>query len=118
MMWTLALGLALSALPSFAATYDVASDFSPASNPAGAWTHGWSSQLTSAIDVYSSATSDRGIDHWSDSGGLPPNVSHNGTASAISLSPELITWQPGQFALHPGQFGEYSHTRLNEECVG
>lgn len=118
-MGILALSLTFSALPSFAATYDVASDFSPTSNPAGAWSYGWSSLLTSALDLYSFNGNDRGIDLWADTGTLyPPTVSYNGTSSAITLSPEAITWQPGQFALHPGGGGEYSHARWTAPAAG
>lgn len=109
-MW--ALGLTFFALPSVAATYDVASDFSPTSNPTGAWSYGWSSLLTSALDLYSFNGHDRDIDNWSDTALLyPPTVSHNGTSSVVTHNPETITWQPGQFALHPGPSGEYSHAR-------
>ncbi len=118
-MWTLTLGLTLLALPSFAATYDVAADFSPTSNPTGAWSYGWSTALTSTFDPYSFNGNDRGIDIWGDAGTLfPPTVSHNGTGSIIALSPELITWQPGQFALHPGSVGQYSHARWTAPAAG
>ena len=121
MMGMLTLGLTLSAMPGLASTlYDVAADFSATNNPAGAWSYGWSSQLTSAIDLYSYTGYDRGIDVWNDySGALsPPSVGHNGTSSAISLSPEQIIVQPGQFALHPGPGGEYSHARWTAPAAG
>jgi hypothetical protein len=118
MMCMLVFGLALCAPAVRSATYDAASGFSTTSNPAGPWSYGWSLQLTSAVDLYSGLFHDRGIDNWSDSGGLPPNVSHNGTASPISLSPEAITWQPGQLALHPGQYGEYSHVLWTAPFAG
>lgn len=103
------MALLLLTSPGAAATYDAAVDFSTTSNPTGAWSYGWSSQLTSAIDLYNACFHDRGIDNWSDAGGLPPNVSHNGTSAPIFLTPENITWQAGQLALHPGANGEYSH---------
>lgn len=106
------LGLVLVAFPGFAEVYDVAADFSPTSNPAGPWSYGWSAQLTSALDLYSYSGTDRDIDLWSDFANLyPPQVAHNGTDNEIFLVPELVTYQPGQFALHPGGSGEYSHAR-------
>jgi len=101
--------LLLLTSPAWATTYDVAADFSTTSNPNGAWSYGWSSQLTSAFDFYDACFHDRGIDNWSDTAGAPPTVSHNGTSEPITLTPENITWQPGQLALHPGGAGEYSH---------
>ena len=103
--------LMLLALPGFATTYDVALDFSPTSNPAGAWSYGWSSELTSPFGLYAHSFIDRDIDHWTVTDPSPPNVSHNGTSGVITTNPETIRWQPGQFALHPGEAGEYSHAR-------
>jgi hypothetical protein len=119
MKWMLALGLALSSLPGFAATFDVAADFSSSSNPAGTWTYGESSLLTSALVPYSFNGTDRGIDLWGGSATLyPPTVSCNGTPSVVNLTPELITWQSGQFALHPGSGGQYSHARWTAPADG
>jgi hypothetical protein len=119
MVWMLVLGLSFHALPSFAATYSVASDFSPTSNPAGTWSYGWSAQLTSALDLYSFHVQNRDIDNWSDFDPLhPPTVSHNGTSGVVTHNPETITWQPGQFALHPGSGGEYSHARWTAPSAG
>jgi hypothetical protein len=113
---TCVLVLLLSALPGLATTYDVAEDFSPESNPVGAWAYGWSSELTSAFNLYTTSYNDRGIDLWWR--GTQPNVSHNGTAEEITLNPEDITWQPGQLSLHPGEAGEYSHARWTAPTDG
>jgi hypothetical protein len=110
--------LSISALPSLATTYDVAADFSPTSNPAGAWSYGWSSELTSPFDLYTFTFNDRDIDNWTITDTSPPSVSHNGTSGEITLLPETITWQPGQFALHPGAAGEYSHARWTAPADG
>ncbi|MBX7259060.1 MAG: glycoside hydrolase family 2 [Candidatus Hydrogenedentes bacterium] len=42
-------------------------------------------------------------------GQFDPSATHNGTDAPISALG--ITWQPGQFALHPGPKGEYSVAR-------
>jgi len=111
------LASSLSVAP--AAMYDVAADFSATNNPNGPWTYGWSSTLTSALDLYSYSTDDRSLNVWSDSvSGSPPSVVHNGTTSDITLHPEEITWQAGQFALHPGANGEYSHARWTAPYAG
>jgi hypothetical protein len=108
--------LVLSVVPGLATTYDVAADFSPTSNPTGAWAYGWSSQLTSALSLYTMSYNDRGIDIWWR--GSQPNVSHNGTSEEITFNPESITWQPGQFSLHPGPAGEYSHAQWTAPAEG
>jgi hypothetical protein len=112
------MALVLLVLPGLATTYDVALDFSPTSNPAGAWSYGWSSELTSAFGLYAFTFNDRDIDNWTISDTSPPSVSHNGTSGEITLNPETITWQPGQFALHPGISGEYSHARWTAPADG
>ena len=103
--------LVLLAPPGLATTYDVALDFSPTSNPAGAWSYGWSADLASPFDLYGFTFNDRDIDNWTISSTAPPSVAHNGTAGEITLNPETIVWQPGQFSLHPGAGGEYSRAR-------
>jgi hypothetical protein len=95
-----------------ATIYDVAADFSATNNPNGVWRYGWSSTLTSDLNLYP----DPGkfyddIDFWVDFGhtdGSPPNVAHNGTGITNDTH-NTITWLPGQFSLHPGNIGEYSH---------
>ena len=116
-LMTCLVALMLLALPGLATTYDVALDFSPTSNPAGAWSYGWSSELTSPFGLYESSLNIRDVDHWAIID-APPWVSHNGTSGEITWYPEIITWQPGQFALHPGQGGEYSHARWTAPADG
>jgi hypothetical protein len=98
-----------------AANYDVAADFSSTNNPNGAWRYGWSSTLTSFFNLYQNKLNEIGLDGWSHPAiggdGKSPLVIHNGTANPIANEYELITWQPGQFTLHPGPNGEYSHAR-------
>jgi hypothetical protein len=104
-------------------TFDVAADFSATNNPNGVWSYGWSSTLTSALNLYP----DNGkiyeiinIDVWADLGHISsysPNVAHNGTGIAIT-HPNGVIWQPGQFSLHPGQSDEYSHARWTAPYAG
>jgi len=105
-----------------ATTFDVAADFSATNNPNGVWSYGWSSTLTSDFNLYP----DPGkfyddIDFWVDFGhtadGSPPNVAHNGTGITIDTHNTII-WQPGQFSLHPGNSGEYSHARWTAPYAG
>ncbi|MCJ7693535.1 MAG: FG-GAP repeat protein, partial [Sedimentisphaerales bacterium] len=106
-----------------ATTFDVAADFSATNNPNGVWSYGWSSTLTSALNLYP----DKGkldptinIDVWFDWGVLSsysPNVAHNPTES-INNDHWTITWQPWQFSLHPGDSGEYSHARWTAPDAG
>ncbi len=104
-----------------ATTFDVAADFSATNNPNGVWSYGWSSTLTSDFNLYPnhgkmSETID--IDVWAGSNFPgPPNVAHNGTGSVNNDHP-TITWQPGQFSLHPGDSGEYSHARWTAPYAG
>jgi len=97
----------------FATTFDVAADFSATNNPNGVWSYGWSSTLTSTLNLYPNHGKFDDpiipIDVWAGSNfPYPPNVSHNGTGITIDTH-NTITWEPGQFALHPGESGEYSH---------
>ncbi len=101
-------------------TYDVAADFSATNNPNGVWSYGWSSTLASAFNLYPNhGIFDDAIpvDVWAGSNfPYSPNVSHNGTGSPIT-HPTII-WQPGQFSLHPGDSGEYSHARWTATYAG
>jgi thiol-disulfide isomerase/thioredoxin len=104
----------------FATTFDVAADFSATNNPNGVWSYGWSSTLTSAFNLYPNhGKFDEKIpvDVWAGPN-LPdtPIAVHNGSGSPIS-HPTII-WQPGQFSLHPGQIGEYSHARWTAPDAG
>jgi len=108
-----------------ATTYDVAADFSATNNPNGVWSYGWSSTLTSDFNLYpnhgkfdDTINPIIPIDVWAGSNfPYSPNVSHNGTGSINNDHP-AITWQPGQFSLHPGDSGEYSHARWTAPDAG
>jgi hypothetical protein len=120
---TLILLSILAGMSSLATTFDVAADFSATNNPNGVWSYGWSSTLTSVLNLYPNNFSDRGLDVWADPEHIPdsmvlnpPHVVHNGTGSAITYS--TVTWQPGQLSLHPGKNGEYSHARWTAPNAG
>jgi hypothetical protein len=110
-----------------AQTFDVAADFSTTNNPNGAWSYGWSSTLTSALNQYPDhdkmgerAGTPINIDAWSDweqFSSYSPNATHNGTGT-INNEHWTITWQPGQFSLHPGDNGVYSHARWTAPSAG
>jgi len=97
------------------ATFDVAADFSTTNNPNGVWSYGWSSTLISEFNMYlnhDKFSDTVPIDVWAGSNLLysTPNVAHNGTGNPVTTHP-TITWETGQFSLHPGEYGEYSHAR-------
>ncbi len=101
----------------FAATFDVSSDYSSINNPNGVWSYGWSSGLGSTFHLHTqnSVPSSNGIDQWDDPGhcvlvpACLPNMAHNGTANEIvSLT---AVFRPGQISLHPGLPGDYSIVR-------
>jgi hypothetical protein len=106
----------------FAITYDVAADFSATNNPNGVWSYGWSSTLTSALNLYTDKYKPYdfgGIDVWSELGiTYPPAVAHNGTGSVITLYGHNLTWQIGQLSLGPGNSGEHSHARWTAPNAG
>jgi hypothetical protein len=115
-IWT-AICLAANLCSAAPTTFDVAADFSATNNPNGVWSYGWSSTLTSALNLYPDIVNhSNGLDVWTVLSWGCPNVSHNGTGSAIDESG--IIWQPGQFSLHPGGGGEYSHARWTAPYAG
>jgi hypothetical protein len=88
--------------------YDVTADFSIANgNPNGAWTYGWSADLTSALNLYPTGTHDsNGDEEWIDQTIVyldVPRVARNSTDTATQFVPAHST------VFHPGQNGEYSH---------
>jgi hypothetical protein len=115
------LGLAIVALPSVASAFSAAGDFSIASNPNGAWSYGWSTTLGSAFNLDSSSTNNyqgSGLSAWTSNLAADgsPLVLHNGTANP--LSDANSTFQPGQLALGPGFFLQYSVLRWTAPTSG
>lgn len=91
---------------------DVASDFSPTSNPNGVWHYGWSRTLGSPFILSSSPAVRERLHTWR--GNLAadgnPAAYHNGTRDVIVLG-HSARYEPGQFGLHPGPNGEYGIVR-------
>jgi hypothetical protein len=112
----------LSGYVAQAASYDAAADFSATGNPNGAWSYGWSSTLTSALNRYPShgkIDSTGKLDYWYDPSiisAYTPNIVHNGTANVVNVS--TVTFQPGQLSLSPGYAGQYSHVRWTSPYAG
>ena len=94
------LGLtSISPLPTLAATFDAADDFSATNNPNQTWQYGYSNSLGGSFDLFPDSTVLSGLDAWLDQGINvlnTPSVTHNGTANPISF------WQPGDLFFHPG----------------
>jgi len=100
---------------------DVTADFSAMANPNGAWTYGYTLGDPSAADagaliVYSgTSTATLGVTSWVD-----PTNSVLGAPSAWrnDSASTLAGIAPGEFALHPGQAGEYSIARWTAPAAG
>jgi hypothetical protein len=101
-----ALGIVATSI-SRAQVYDVAADFSTASNPNGPWTYGWSASLGTTLYPYLNHDNFFGLDLWRDQ--TDPNVSHNGTG--FPINPGFAVWPAHHVAFHPGPQGEFSVVR-------
>jgi hypothetical protein len=104
----------------FAQTFDAAADFSATNNPNGVWSYGWSSTLTSNLNLYNENKNVIGLDLWDTENSYwnAPNIIHNPTANIIADVGNGIAWQPGQLSLHPGFEGVYSHARWTAPFAG
>ena len=105
---TLVVGWIAAVATAAGQTYDATADFSIANgNPNGAWTYGWSATLTSALQIYPTATHDsNGDEEWIDPAIVNldvPRVARNPTDTATQFVPAHST------IFHPGKNGEYSH---------
>jgi len=116
--------ITMLALPTSAvADSNAARDFSPALNPDGDWSYGWSQQLGSQFFIDTLAGKVDGLDYWAGAVAEPsppghfPLVAHNGTSSAI-VSSNTVLVQPGQLLLHPGPGGEYAVLRFTADAAG
>ncbi len=94
------------------ATFDVANDFSIASDPNGVWSYGYSTTLTGPLILNAVSGTINGIDIWQTPPSLiaPPSSFHNSTQQVATYI--TIPLQPGQFAFHPGPNDEYEKARL------
>src|SRR4051812_10417185 len=83
-------------------TFSAADDFSPAQNPNGVWSYGYSTSLTSPRVLYDDPQDIGGVDFlFSEALNVinTPPVSHNPTAGPINLGPGI--WQPNELTFHP-----------------
>lgn len=115
--------------PAAAQMFNAASDFSPTSNPNGAWSYGWSSSrgadfnlVTVPINVcgVDDATGYfvcPGLDTWWRGYFDPPVVFHNGRADTIRTAC-CNPLPPGGFGLHPGFSGENAIVRWTAPAKG
>jgi hypothetical protein len=100
---------------------DVAKDFATRANPNGTWTYGYSvadprSADAGALVVFSAvSTATPDIPAWDDPSnivlGAPAAWRNDSAATNTSIA-------PGEFALHPGQAGEYAVARWTAPAAG
>ncbi len=89
-----------------AQTYDSSADFSSTTNPNGAWTYGWSKELTSFLHVFGNPFLFHGIQGWADSA-IPMAVAPQ---FCFNPGPRVNGGYPPQTtAMRPGQHGEFCH---------
>jgi hypothetical protein len=103
--------------PTFAVVYDAEADFSATANPNGLWQHGWSTGLTTVLNLYDTHSVTQGaLDTWNDQAYHDvfgtPLISHNPTPSAIGVH------AAHSLSLHPGPDGEYSRLRWMAPAAG
>lgn len=99
----------LAAVTSVAAQrWSAADDFSPSSNPNGAWAYGYQTSLGGAFSLYNVPTTlGTGLNYWTPGSlGVDPNLLHNPSASPVAAFDFIV--QPGQAAFHPGPSGQFS----------
>lgn len=105
-MWFCGAAFAGAALcASAATTYDLSSEFSPSANPAGPWTLGAKTNLSSSIVPFGvkGTTSLNGtpIQYWQLVPAQEPTIYHNGTASTAAFG-TILTAPPGTVWLYAG----------------
>jgi len=115
--------IAIAHSASAQATFDLATDYSGAQNPRGAWAFGWMAPSNNVFNPYATPVAAYGLslNEWrgpfpSDNGSAPPNVILNPTDAAITVSD--TTWLPHQVTFHPGEQGERSVIRWTSPLTG
>ncbi len=124
-VFLIALGLGGAVVPSNAVvvgTYDLAADFSTATNPNGAWSYGYSTTLGGALVLHASTSPHPAystISNWhTDLGYGVPVILRNSTAGTVTNDTGTIVLNPGQLASHPGTSGEFSIVRFTAPTAG
>jgi hypothetical protein len=98
-----------------AQTFDAVTGFSASNNPNGVWSYGYlpieQVQNPSAFKPYAfQGTGPNGLRIWrTGANEADPNVTYNPTDKPIQSGG--ITWSPGQLAVHPGPYGQFSVIR-------
>ena len=105
-------------------SWNAATGFSPAANPNGVWSYGFIPGGGSSTDfvLYDDLLHNApGLDTWKHSvvqDENTPHVSHNGTASPITIPDTDVIYGPGQLGLHPGAEGRQSVARFTAPFNG
>jgi len=104
-----------------AATYDISTDFSTASNPNGVWTYGYSTTLGGILIPYDQPSTSGGIQFWQSSivqvSGTPVDF-NNQTNGAIITCGGCDALPAHTAAFHPGPNGEFSVYRFIAPSAG
>jgi len=102
-----------------AATYDISTDFSTASNPNGVWTYGYSTTLGGALIPYvQSTTTIDGIQIWRNLIGTEPVDFNNPTNGDVVTCGSCLALPAHTAAFHPGPNGEFSVYRFTTQIPG
>jgi len=100
-----------------ATSWDAAGDFSATLNPSGPWSYGWSVSRGSAFNLDKIATTVSGLNVWTDSSPIEPDVAFNGTSDTINSS-GTNPIPAGTLAFHPGPNGENAIVRWTAPSTG
>jgi hypothetical protein len=95
--------------------YDAKADFSGSKNPNGAWTYGWSADLTGPITPYHDKFLDSGGTTWIDKSiavSTDPNVGSKSPSAQQTDTPSDC------IAFHPGPGNQFSHCRFTAPSAG
>lgn len=119
------LGVTLAVLAPAASTdvsaqvtsWDAAANFSGTLNPNGAWSYGWSASRASTFNLDTTATTVSGLNVWSSSIPIEPDVAFNGTSGTINPS-GTNPIPAGSVAFHPGPNGENAIVRWTAPSTG
>ncbi len=87
--------------------YDLSTQFSAASNPAGVWSYGWESSLGGGFTLLTNYVLDHGnngvgIETWYFGGSGPPAVYHNGTTNTVTSDSGAGNFPPGSTWFYAG----------------
>lgn len=114
-----AAALSFAAFGASAAVYDVAADFSTASNPNGVWSYGETNGFGGAFTLFTdNSTITPGLQSWMGASPtlLTPFVYHNATAAPISLGSPV--YGPFEAGFHPGPSARDATYRFTAPAAG